>query len=87
MNRNEIDLAFQLPKVAILKVGGNLSQSAKSGQRSSRAASRLAPQVVPNDVFGRNRFAMNTSTNRIAQSVIFTRNQYVLTTLAASSLE
>jgi hypothetical protein len=40
MNRNEIDLAFQLPKVAILKVGGNLSQSAKSGQRSSHAASR-----------------------------------------------
>jgi hypothetical protein len=84
MNRNEIDLAFQLPKVAILKVGGNLSQSAKSGQRSSRAASRLAPQVVPNDVFGRNRFAMNALANRFA---LFTRNQYVLTTLAASSLE
>jgi hypothetical protein len=53
----------------------------------SPASARLAPQVVPNDVFGRNRFAMNTSANRIAQFAVFTRNQYVLTTLAASSLE
>ena len=45
---------------------------------------RDSPQVVPNDVFGRNRFAMNASANRFA---VFTRNQYVLTTLAASSLE
>jgi hypothetical protein len=45
---------------------------------------RFAPQVVPNDVFGRNRFAMNALANRFA---LFTRNQYVLKILAASSLE
>jgi hypothetical protein len=35
---------------------------------------RDLPQVVPNDVFGRNLFAMNASANRFA---IFTRNQHV----------
>jgi hypothetical protein len=45
---------------------------------------RDLPQVVPNDVFGRNLFAMNASANRFA---LFTRNQHVLTTLAASLLQ